>query len=144
VRDFFDEMARTHAPEIWVSDTDFSVWPLGHTAVVQSLSQWAKAPRKLVLLANDYEPLAQRHPRWVAWRRHWTHVVSCKAPLPSESLDVPTMLVAPGRLTIQRFRGVRCRGKISRDELDIEACRQEFDALLQRSGDSFSASVLGL
>jgi hypothetical protein len=144
VQHFFAEAVQVQAPEIWISDPDFSRWPLGQMAVVESLAQWARAPRKLTLLASDYAPLAQRHPRWVAWRRQWAHVVECKTPHASERLEVPTLLIAPGRVSIQRFPGVRCRGKVSRQDLDIQACSEEFDALLQRSVDSFPATVLGL
>jgi hypothetical protein len=78
LRDAFAEAAAAGSRELWLVDPDFADWPLGERAVVDCLDEWAASSRHLNLLAQNFDEVARRHARWVAWRRQWAHIVSCR------------------------------------------------------------------
>ena len=62
-------------PEIILSDVSFEAWPLGEASTVHALQVWAKPGRKLVMLAGRFDLLIRQQPRFVAWRKVWSHLV---------------------------------------------------------------------
>ncbi|MEP7099141.1 MAG: hypothetical protein ABI781_01445, partial [Burkholderiales bacterium] len=78
LRHAFEQLASVGAREVWLCDEDFADWPLGERAIVELLTQWAASSRKLTLVARHFDEVARRHARWVAWRRDWSHIVSCR------------------------------------------------------------------
>lgn len=144
LRQGFEQAASQGCRELFLSDPDFSDWPLGETAVVDNLTRWAMSHRRLTVLARTYDELPRRHPRWVAWRRQWDHVITCRALDAGDDLPVPSLLLAPGLLTLRLFDPVHYRASVSTRADDALRAREHLDALLQQSVDAFSASVLGL
>jgi hypothetical protein len=144
VRDLLAEAATAGWREIWLCDPDFANWPLGERSVVESLTRWARAQRRLTLLALHYEELPRRHARWAHWRRHWAHVVHCRALNELQANDVPVLLYAPGGLTLRLFDPLRYLGTLSRDAADGVRAREEIDAISQRSTEAFPATTVGL
>lgn len=140
----FSEMARVGCREAWISDEDFADWPLNSPSVVQLLSQWAQSHRKLTVIARSFDEMARRHPRWVEWRRQWSHVVECRAFEDAEPGEIPTLLLAPGVVLVRLFDTVRHRGSISREPGDWVRHREIVDAVSQRSVESFPPTILGL
>lgn len=130
----------------WV-DNDFTDWPLSDPAVLDTLHRWALPHRRLHLLAPDYEPLRRAHPRFVEWRRLHDHVVTAKAFDPADldrSQPAPSgALLAPGLLVFKQWSPVRASLALrqAREEATV---REWFDAIEQRSTDSFGSSTLGL
>src|SRR5580765_974308 len=92
-----DEAARAGTPQLWFCDPDFAAWPLAQPAVLDALGRWAGSRRRLTLLANDYRPIAERYPRWLNWRRQWSHIVQCLAVHPEDAAGVQTLLYLPER-----------------------------------------------
>jgi uncharacterized protein with von Willebrand factor type A (vWA) domain len=132
--------------ELWALDTDFALWPLSEPEVLAALKQWALPHRKLRLLAAQYEDLRRLHPRFVDWRRRWDHVVEARQ-FQAEDLAggaLQGLLLAPGRFSLRLFEAVQARAAYSVRTADEIAAREWFDAIWQRSSESFSASVLGL
>jgi hypothetical protein len=144
LRQALHEVAMAGIRELFISDPDFSLWPLGEVAVVQSLTDWAMSHRQLTMLAQNYDDLVKRHPRFVVWRRQWTHVVHCRASENAEVAEVPSVLIAPGLVTLRAWDARHFRARVSNKPEDELQAREEIGALLQRSVDSFPASVLGL
>jgi peptidyl-tRNA hydrolase len=144
LRAAFAEAASVGCREIWISDTDFADWPLNEVAVVESLTQWAQSHRKLTVLAQTFDEIARRHGRWIEWRRLWNHVVECRANVELEAGEMPTMLLAPGLLTLRLVDPVRYRGSVSHQAADAIAAKELFDAVLQRSAEAFPVTTLGL
>jgi len=141
----FAEAARQGARELLCSDTDFADWPLDDGRLLASLSAWARPQRRLLLLAARYDEVARRHPRWLAWRRTWTHCVSCRQVDDDfAAAGVPTLLIVPGSGTVRLLDRIRQRGVVSRAAGDVAHARNEFDAISQRSGETFGATTLGL
>ena len=140
----FAEAAARGSPQLWLCDSDFADWPLGERAVIEQLTQWAVSSRKLLLVARTFDEVARRHARWVEWRRQWSHIVSCRANNELEALDMPTVLLAHGTLTVRLSDPIHHRGRVSRDKADEVRCKELVDAVLQRSEEAFPATTTGL
>jgi len=144
LREAFAEIADTGCREVFLSDEDFADWPLNEMAVVEQLSQWAHSHRKLTVLARNFDEFPRRHPRWIEWRRQWSHVVECRALDPSEAGPMPVLLVAPGLVTVRISDPIRHRGSVSREAVDLVQNREAVDAVLQHSSEAFPVTILGL
>lgn len=144
LRDAFTEVARVGSRELLLCDPNFADWPLGERAVVEQLGLWASSHRRLTLLAEDFSELARRHPRWVEWRQTWSHVVHCRTNTELESGQMPTLLLAPGLLSVRLSDPIHHRGQRSHEAAEGLRCRELFDAVLQRSEEAFPASTTGL
>ena len=140
----FAEAAANGSRELWLSDTDFADWPLGERAVVEQLGQWAASSRKITVLAQTFDEVARRHPRWVEWRRQWSHIVSCWTNTELEAGEMPTLFVASGTLCVRLADAVHYRGRVSFEKADEIQCKELFDAALQRSQEAFPATTTGL
>lgn len=144
LRDAFTEVASVGSRELLLCDPNFADWPLGERAVVEQLGLWASSHRRLTLLAEDFSELARRHPRWVEWRQTWSHVVHCRTNTELESGQMPTLLLAPGLLSVRLSDPIHHRGQRSHEAAEGLRCRELFDAVLQRSEEGFPASTTGL
>jgi peptidyl-tRNA hydrolase len=144
LRSAFAEAASTGCREIWLCDSDFADWPLSERAVVDNLTQWAQAHRKLTLLAQNFDEIVRRHARWVEWRRQWSHVVECRTNTELEAGQMPTLLLMPGLITVRLVDAVHHRGSVSRAPADAIHGRESLDAVLQRSTEAFPVTTLGI
>ena len=144
LRTAFAEVAATGCRELWLCDNDFADWPLGERAVVEELTLWAASSRRLVLLARHFDEVARRHPRWVEWRRGWSHIVSCRTNVELVTGEFPTLLLAGGTLSVRLSDAVHHRGRLSHDRADELRCKEQIDAVLQRSEEAFPATTTGL
>ena len=144
LRAAFAETADAGCREIWLADTDFVDWPLGERGVVADLTRWVASHRRLHLVAAQFDGLAQRHPRWVAWRRDWAHAVDCRSNAERGPGAVPTLMIAPGHFTLELHDPLAFRGRVSRDAADAGRLRIRLDAVLQQSVAAFPAHVTGL
>lgn len=144
LRAAFDRVADQGCREIWLCDTDFADWPLGEIAVVDSLTRWALAHRKLVVLAQHYDEVVRKHPRWVNFRRQWSHVVECRAIEEVEPGAMPSMFLAPGGVTVRLFDPQNYRASVSTEAADAVRAKEALDVVLQRSNEAFAATTLGL
>lgn len=138
------------ARELCWLDADFLHWPLSEPAVLDLLTAWARPHRRLRLLAPQFDSLQLRHPRFVQWRRNWSHVISARA-FEAELLsgaDLAALMLAPGAACVRLFDAEHWRGAISAPSAGVRAdellSRQWFDAIEQRSSESFATSTLGL
>ena len=136
--------AEAGSPEIFLFDADFADWPLGERAVIESLSSWVHSRRRLTLMACSFDALARRQTRFVEWRRQWAHAVQCRHDEELEAEQIPTLLLAPGVVSIRLVDRVHHRGTLSSRAIDEVECRERIDALLQRSTEAFPATTLGL
>lgn len=144
VRLAFADAAEVGCRELWLCDNDFSDWPLSELEVIENLTRWAQSHRKLTVLAQNFEAFARRHTRWVEWRRQWAHVVECRTHTELEAGQFPTLLLAPGLLSVRLVDPIHYRGSVSYDMADVVRGRETVDALLQRSAEAFPVTTLGL
>jgi hypothetical protein len=128
----------------WV-DVDFADWPLDDNALLDALTPWARAPqRRLTLLAHHYDEMPRRHPRFVAWRRTWGHLLDCRAAPSVDPSEMPCLLFSGKAASLQIVDKIRWRGRWLETEADRRSWGEVVDAILQRSEDAFPANNLGL
>jgi hypothetical protein len=145
VRWGFDSAIAAGARRIVVVDRDFAEWPLDDPALLESLTAWLRQPkRKLVLLADDFDAMPRRHPRFVRWRTDWAHAIDAFAPPAEDRVDLPTLLVDDGSISVQLIDAVHWRGRAERDARQAQLWRESLDAVLQRSEPAFAVNRLGL
>jgi hypothetical protein len=126
------------------TDPDFVDWPLSDAGVLRALTRWAGPKRELLIVAHHYEDLALKHPRFVAWRRTWAHLIHCRAAPELNPSEVPSLLLGSPRASLQRMETARSHGRWLTSEDDWRTWREVVDAVLQRSEEAFPAHTLGL
>jgi hypothetical protein len=129
---------------VWV-DPDFANWPLDEPALLDSLTAWLRLPgRRLVLLAADYGRVPREHPRFVAWRRLWSHAVEPWTPADRGAAELPTLVIDDGAVLVRVIDRLRWRGRAAVDPREARQWQDQIDAALQHSEPAFPVSTLGL
>jgi len=132
-------------------DATFVEWPLSELGFLSDLQAWAKPGRRLLLLAAQFEDLRRCHPRFVQWRGRFSHCVQARAfdedwrPLGHGAPEA--LLWAQGHtaaLGLRLLEKRHWRGVLSLSPIDALALREQTDASLQRSYESFASTTLGL
>lgn len=140
-----DEAAGQAGPtQLWLCDSDFAAWPLGQPRVVEAFARWARSRNRLTLLAASYAGFAQRVPRWMAWRRQWSHIVHCLAVHEEVAAGVPTLFYAPRLVALRLHDRERYRGRSHRSPLELTGYAELLDALSQRAEEGLPVTTLGL
>jgi hypothetical protein len=128
----------------WVSP-DFDGWPLDEPPLLDALTAWAKQPGvHLTWISHDFEHVRRAFPRLTRWRQTFAHVVTCRAPTDLPMSDVPTLLLADAKAAMRMVDLEHVRGWLRNDASDVCRVREQIDAILQRSTDTFAAVTLGL
>jgi hypothetical protein len=139
----FAEAIAGGARRIVCVDADFADWPFDDAALHGRLSVWLRGgQRRLVLLASSFDEMRRRHPRFVQWRRDWSHAVEAWSPPEGDSL--PTVLFDDRATSVEIFDREHWRGRASSDARAARLWRERIDAVLQRSEASFPVNSLGL
>ncbi|HZV92722.1 MAG TPA: hypothetical protein VFF72_05860 [Caldimonas sp.] len=136
--------AQDGASEICMIDPRFVDWPLNDPAIVELLSRWVSSRRRCLVMAHGFDDLVRAAPRFVEWRRQWSHVVQCRTTEEIEADQVPTLLWVREMACLKLLDRVRYGGTFSGREIDLVETRETIDALLQRSVEAFPATTLGL
>jgi len=132
VRDAVVAAEREGWPSMAYVDTDFAEWPLNEPALLDTLTRWALPHRRLTLVALGFEEMRRRHPRFVEWRRLWSHVVDARSPDEDAGLaELPTLLLGGGKQPFSVIVTDRAhwRGRLSRDVSDTHFYQERLDAL---------------
>jgi hypothetical protein len=144
LREAFAFIADKGCREVFIADPDFADWPLSERAVIENLTRWAYAHRKLIVLAEGFDEFPRRHSRWVEWRRQWSHVVECRQVDEADAGLLKGLFLAPGALTLRVLDAEHYRASLSFDPTDGTRIRDALDAVLQRSEEAFPVTTLGL
>ena len=144
VRDALSWAADVGSPEIVMVDASYEAWPLGERSVAETLARWAGSRRRLTLIGGSFDALVQRAPRFLEWRRSWSHIVSFRTPDDLDPEQVPTWLQIPGLVVVRIHDPLHHRGIVSGRALDQVEAREAIDALSQRSTEAFPVTTLGL
>lgn len=135
--------------ELHAWDASFVDWPLSNAQALAALAAWARPGRQLHLLALQYDDIVRRHPRFVRWRRDYAHCVTARAVEPEVRLEAAPecLLMAAGAesaVTLRLFDRHLWRGEVSLEAAQRLRGLEWFDALAQRSSESFAPTTLGL
>ena len=143
VRNAFVHAARDGWQEIILSDATFEDWPLRDRSVVESLHAWSKSGRRLVMLASSYDEVIRRHPRFVAWRKTWGHIIDCRVCRTTAPVDFPSALWSPA-WAMHRTDPLRSTGTCGADRDRQVQIKELLDEKIRNSSSGFASSVLGL
>ncbi|MDR0457427.1 MAG: hypothetical protein LBH10_00130 [Burkholderiaceae bacterium] len=145
LRDGLAAAAHAGVAELILSDPDFSDWPLGERAVVQSLNDWAltTGQGRVTLLAASYDEVVRRHARFVQWRVQWAHKIECRRWREGDAQELPSLLWTL-QWAMRRDDLERCTGLATCDPRSRVALRERIGEWLRRSAAGFPASVAGL
>lgn len=127
---------------VW-SDVDFQDWPLCERQVVEALQDWSHKGRMLRLLARRFDCFPRLHPRFVAWRRQWDHIIDCRVCAPIPGLELPSTLWTPD-YAVLRLDTERCTGWSGDDRQRLLQIRAELEECAKHSSPGFPATTLGL
>ncbi len=129
--------------ELILADADFQDWPLGERAVVEALTRWALSGQRVTLLARRYDAVVRLHPRFVVWRRQWSHKIDARAVPTADPSDLPSALWSAGWV-LQRQDVLRSSGFCGPEAERRVRLREALDDWLGRSSVAFPADTLGL
>ncbi len=121
-------------------------WPWDDVGLLAALVPWLRQPqRSLVLLAADYQHMAQRFPRFAQWRRPWVHAVQAWECPPEAVQALPAMALFDNqRVSVQLLDAETGRGRAALEVRHRLLLAQQTDAILQRSEAAWPAKTLGL
>lgn len=141
----FERSMARQARRIVCTDPSFNDWPLDDAALLARLTAWLRMPqRKLVLLAPQFDDLARRHARFIAWRVDWVHAVEAWSPPEEDRVEMPTLLVDDDSTSLELIDAVHWKGRVDLDSRNARLLRERVDALLQRSEPALPVNRLGL
>lgn len=143
LREAFALAAQRGCRRIWLVDPDFEHWPLDEPEVIDSLKRWGLPHRRLTLVAHHFDLVAGHRPRFVAWRRTWSHIVECRA-WPREEGALPSLWLGAGLRAVRLLDPVHFRGAVDDDPEVLLQLAEACDAFSQRSEAAFPADTLGL
>lgn len=143
VRNAFACAARDGWHEMVLSDATFEDWPLRERAVVESLHAWAKSGRQMTLVASTFDGVMRNQPRFVEWRKTWSHIVTCRRCRAIDPVDFPSAIWS-GDWVMQRLDLARSTGVSGPEPGRRVRLRELLDEKLRSSTPGFPATTLGL
>jgi hypothetical protein len=143
VRDAFMRAADEAWPEIIISDASFEDWPLRERVVVDALQSWSKTGRHFTMLAKRYDGVLRNQPRFVSWRKTWSHIIECRQCTSADPLDFPSAIWSRGWV-MQRLDLARSTGVSGPEPERRVALRELLNERLRSSSAGFAATTLGL
>ena len=141
----FQEAVAQGARRIVCCDSDFAQWAWDDAATLDTLGGWLRLPqRRLLLLAQRYDQVPRRWPRFNAWRRDLGHAISAWQPAPEVASTLPCLLVSDKAVCVHLIDAVHWRGRAQLDGRSARRWCEQIDAVLQRSESAYAVSTLGL
>lgn len=136
----------TEARRIVLLAPDFSRWPLSSPRVLEALQAWGRTGRRLELAAPDWSGCARWHPRLLAWRKAFDHLLDLRQIEPQDlGPDWPLALLAvKGGVVFRVLEFDDGLARWGQDAVDRQAALEQYDAIAQRSGAGWPLSTLGL
>lgn len=130
--------------ELTFCDPHFGFWPLSQDRVLSALTAFLKVPgRRLTLIAQGYEHLRRRHPKFVRWRQVWGHVVSPLCLL-DPSADLPCLLLADRRHALLLPQADAWSGDWVTERERLLALQEKVVLWRQQAQPDLAISVTGL
>ncbi len=143
VRDAFSSAARDGWHEMVICDPTFEDWPLRELSVVSSLHAWAKNGRQLTMLATSFDSVARNQPRFVAFRKTWSHIIECRRFRTLVPGDFPSAIWSRNWV-MQRLDPVRSAGVSGSEPARRVRLKEVLDEKIRASVLGFPATTLGL
>lgn len=143
LRDGLAQAASAGWNRLILCDAGFEDWPLNERSVIDDLNAWARSGRSCTILAAQYDGVVRHHPRFVAWRRTWGHIIDSRICRQIDAVNFPTVLWSP-HWVMQRLDPVRSSGIAGAEPERIVQLREMLQELMKVSSPGFPATTLGL
>lgn len=131
-------------PRIVWCDPSFARWPLSDTEVLDALRAWLHPQQQLLLIANEFDTLVRAHPRFVAWRQRWDHLVLGRKVVRQFAGDTPSFILA-GTQAAWLTRPEFFTGVYGADPVLVQQVSEQASEWLDsRTVNGFSSQPLGL
>lgn len=128
-------------------DPDFTRWPLSSPALLGALQTWAgRGARKLEMAAPEWRLCERAHPRLLAWRKGFDHLLSIRQFDPQDAgADWPIALLAiQGGAALRLLEWHDGLAHWSHEGVERQALLEIFDAIAQRSSPGWPLTTVGL
>ena len=136
-------LAQRHR-ELRLCDPHFGFWPLSQEQVLSGLTAFVRLPgRKVILLAQRYDHLRRRHPRFLRWRQDWSHAVSPLC-LQETSAQLPALLLADRDRALYLRDPEVWAGRWVTDRVQLRGLHDQFQGWMQAAQPDLAVSVTGL
>lgn len=144
-RTLLSGLPETAVRDVYLTDADFSPWPLGEAEMLDALTRWVRLPgRRLHLIGSRFDVLERDQSRFAQWRKRFAHALEAVTPTDLEPSDMPCLLLLPGSTSLELLDRERWQGRVSSDRRSLVAQRERVDAFLQRGEPAWPPTVLGL
>lgn len=141
----FDAAFADNARRIVCCDRDFAHWPLDEKTLLTNLATWLRLPqRRLVLLAETWDEVPRRHPRFTGWRRDWVHAIDTWQASAEQGPSLPSVLASDSGAVVHLIDAVHWRGRAQQDAREAKQWSEQLDVVLQQCERGFAANTLGL
>jgi len=130
--------------ELTLCDPHFAFWPLSQEQVLTALTAFVKLPgRRLILVAQGYDHLRRRHPKFLRWRAVWGHTVM---PLcfQDPSAELPSVLLADRAYALRLHAPEVWSGAWVSDRQRLIALVEQVALWRQQSQPDLSINLTGL
>jgi hypothetical protein len=127
---------------VWF-DVSYEDWPLGERSVEASLQAWSETGRKLTIVAKRFDSLIDRHHRFVAWRKQWSHIIEARSISSASDEEFPSFILSP-YWAMQRLQPALCKGVAGYEPKRRVDLREMANEWLTKSAPSFPSTTLGL
>lgn len=131
--------------ELVLCDPHFGFWPLSQERVLSALTAFAKLPgRKLVLVAQRYDHLRRRHPRFVRWRNDWSHAVTPLCLHDHAANDLPSLLLADRSHGVLLKNAEAWEGRWVSDRATLQVLHEQARGWIGTAHPDLPVSLTGL
>jgi len=134
----------TSVRQITCIDHHFAEWPLGDDVVTAALSSWLRqGGRQLRIVGVDFDATARAHPRFVRWRRDWSHAIEVHQP--GDLLHKPPIRgLLIGGAFLQWLDAPDWRLRVLTEAVHVRAIAEQIADFLQRCEPAWPSTTIGL
>jgi hypothetical protein len=96
------------------------------------------------MLALSFSRVEAQAPRFVAWRKTWSHIVDCRELPDLQAHELPGLLLLRQYAVLQRLDPVRHRGHVKRDAPALARAEEAVKDWSARAVPGWPVYTLGL
>jgi hypothetical protein len=139
-----EQAVKNRAFEIWAMDPDFADWPLEQDETLSLLTAFVKMPtRRITFVCETDRAMLLGMPKFVAWRRTWSHTCRMMAPGGAKEA-VPTVFLVDAAWGIQGVSDEPFKAIVRSRPTELSIFRDAVASHLKGCHEAFSQAILGV
>ena len=139
-----EQAITNRAFEIIAMDPDFSDWPWEQDEALALLTTFVKMPtRRITFVCETDRAMLQAMPKFVAWRRTWSHTCRMMAPVGQKEL-VPLTFLVDSAWGIQSISSDPFKAIVRSRPTELSIFRDAVASHLKGCQEAFSQAILGI